>query len=550
MKHNEDSRVKIPALIHLTRLGYEYLSLKEYSGKIHPETNIFVDIFCNSISNINGKPFSEQDTLALVSELSVKLASDDLGKAFYNILLNGINGIRLVDFENSNRNTFHIVTELTYKDDEEAFRPDITILINGMPLSFVEVKKPNNKDGIIAEHNRINARFSKKAFRRFANMTQLTVFSNNMEYNDTDVVPIEGVFYASTSYEKLFFNRFREEYPSIHTAIPAIDDAKADFILEDTNLVSIKGTKEYNINLSELSPTNRVLTSLFSHSRFLMLLRYGFAYVERTDKNGIRKLEKHVMRYPQFFATLAIEKKLNEGVRHGIIWHTQGSGKTALAFFNTRYLRDYYQKRGKIAKFYFIVDRLDLLTQASDEFAARGLHVERVNSKEDFIKNIRTIGTANNSGEDTITVVNIQKFSVDSVTRRADYDVSVQRVYFIDEAHRSYNPKGSFLANLMASDRDAVMIALTGTPLIGNGYNSKDVFGDYIHKYYYNRSIADGYTLKLIREGIKTEYRTKLQSVLEELETQKGAFKKKDVYAHPKYVAALVEYIVDDFKRS
>ena len=71
-----------------------------------------------------------------------------------------------------------------------------------------------------------------------------------------------------------------------------------------------------------------------------------------------------------------------------------------------------------------------------------------------------------------------------------------------------------------------------------------------IHKYYYNRSIADGYTLKLIREGIKTEYRAKLQSVLEELETQKGSFKKRDVYAHPKYVAALVEYIVDDFKRS
>ena len=102
----------------------------------------------------------------------------------------------------------------------------------------------------------------------------------------------------------------------------------------------------------------------------------------------------------------------------------------------------------------------------------------------------------------------------------------------------------------MASDREAVMIALTGTPLIGDGYNSKDVFGDYIHKYYYNRSIADGYTLKLIREGIKTEYRAKLQSVLEELETQKGSYKKRDVYAHPKYVAALVEYIVDDFKRS
>lgn len=550
MKHNENSRVKIPALIHLTRIGYKYLSLKDYQGNIHADTNIFSDIFRESLSLINGTTISQQDADNLISELSVKLSNDDLGKAFYHILLNGINGLRLIDFEDDSRNTYHVVTELTYKNSDDEFRPDIILLVNGLPLSFVEVKKPNNKDGIIAEHNRINSRFSRKIFRRFVNITQLMVFSNNMEYDDEDVEPIEGAFYASSGYEKLFFNRFREEDNIIQAAIPAIEEANEDFILKDNNLVSIKGTSEYNLNLSELSPTNRILTSLFSHNRFLTLLRYGFAYVERSDKNGIKTLQKHVMRYPQFFATLAIEKKLNEGAQHGIIWHTQGSGKTALAFHNVRYLQDYYQKQGKIAKFYFIVDRLDLLTQASEEFSARGLHVEKVNSKEDFIKNIRTIGAANNSGEDTITVVNIQKFSTESIARKSDYDVNVQRVYFLDEAHRSYNPKGSFLANLMASDREAVMIALTGTPLIGDGYNSKDVFGDYIHKYYYNRSIADGYTLKLIREGIKTEYRAKLQSVLEELETQKGSFKKKDVYAHPKYVEALVEYIVDDFKHS
>ena len=282
----------------------------------------------------------------------------------------------------------------------------------------------------------------------------------------------------------------------------------------------------------------------------MKLLKYGFAYVERTNKDGIKTLEKHVMRYPQFFATMAIEQKLDSGAKRGIIWHTQGSGKTALAFHNVRYLRDYYQKQGKVAKFYFIVDRLDLLTQAGEEFAARGLHVEKVNSKDDFIKNIRTIGTTGNTGEDTITVVNIQKFSTESIVRKADYDVNVQRVYFLDEAHRSYNPKGSFLANLMVSDCEAVIIALTGTPLIGEGYNTKDVFGEYIHKYYYNRSIADGYTLKLIREGIKTEYRVKLQSILEGLKMQEGSLKKRDIYAHPKYVAALVDYIVDDFRRS
>lgn len=550
MIHNENSRVKIPALVHLTRLGYKYIKQKDYSGAYCPKTNIFKEILRDSINRLNGTSLTEIEVDSLVEELAIKLNTDDLGRTFYKILLNGFNGLKLVDLEDESKNLYHVVTELTYQNGEDEFRPDITLLINGLPLAFIEVKKPNNRDGIIAEHTRMNKRFAKKVFRRFANITQIMVFSNNMEYDDNDVEPIEGAFYASSSYERLFFNRFREEDPTIYSVIRPVDSKAEETILMDNNLVTIKGTEEYALNIDEHTLTNRILTSLFTPSRFNTLLKYGFAYVERTDKNGIKTLQKHIMRYPQFFATSAIEKKLDAGVKHGIIWHTQGSGKTALAFHNVRYLRDYFQRQGKVAKFYFIVDRLDLLTQASEEFAARGIHVERVSSKEDFIKNIKTIGASNNSGEDSITVVNIQKFTEESVARKSDYDVDVQRIYFLDEAHRSYNPKGSFLANLMASDRDAVMIALTGTPLIGHGYNTKDVFGDYIHKYYYNRSIADGYTLKLIREGIKTEYRTKMQSILESLETEKGSLVKKDVYAHPKYVSALVEYIVEDFKHS
>lgn len=550
MLHNENSRVKIPALVHLTCLGYNYIKQKDCSGAYCPKTNIFKGILRDSINRLNGTALTESDVDSLVEELAIKLNTDDLGRTFYRILLSGFNGLRLIDLEDESRNSYHVVTELTYRNGEDEFRPDITLLVNGLPLAFIEVKKPNNRDGIIAEHTRMNKRFAKKVFRRFANITQIMVFSNNMEYDDNDVEPIEGAFYASSSYEKLFFNRFREEDPTIHSSVRPVDSNIEETILMDNNLVTIKGTEEYALNIDEHTPTNRMLTSLFTHSRFNMFLKYGFAYVERTDKNGIKTLQKHIMRYPQFFATLAIEKKLDAGVKHGIIWHTQGSGKTALAFHNVRYLRDYFQRQGKVAKFYFVVDRLDLLTQASEEFVARGLHVEKVNSKEDFIKNIKTIGTSNNSGEDSITVVNIQKFTEESVARKSDYDVDVQRIYFLDEAHRSYKPNGSFLANLMASDRDAVMIALTGTPLIGDGYNTKDVFGEYIHKYYYNRSIADGYTLKLIREGIKTEYRTKMQSILESLETEKGTLSKKDVYAHPKYVSALVEYIVEDFKHS
>lgn len=562
--HNEDSRVKIPALVHFTRLGYEYISLKNYSGQIDEDTNIFVDTFREALNRINGITLSTLEINKIIEDINISLSADDLGKGFYSMLLSGCNGVKLIDFDTAKGtgNTFQIVTELTYKNGSDEFRPDITVLINGMPLAFLEVKKPNNKDGIQAEYTRINKRFSNKKFKRFVNITQLMVFSNNREYDDGEAVPLEGAFYAASSYKKLFFSHFREEDEKIFHKIEPLDSIKESFILKDTNLISIKHTPEYATNLSYVSPTNKIITSLFSHERIMMILKYAIAYVEKTNDAGITTLEKHLMRYPQIFATKAIEEKLNSGMKNGIIWHTQGSGKTALAYYNVRYLKDYYQRQGVIAKFYFVVDRLDLLAQAADEFRARGLYVEEVNSKEDFISNISTTGTKNNTGLDTITVLNIQKFSKESIAIASDYNVNVQRIYFLDEAHRSYKPTGSFLTNLIASDRDAVMIALTGTPLIGTiydnegvpingkGYDSKDVFGAYIHKYYYNRSIADGYTLRLIREGIATTYRKKLQSALDEIETMKGAISKKELYAHPKYVSALVEYITTDFTKS
>jgi type I restriction enzyme R subunit len=114
MLHNENSRVKIPALIHFTRLGYEYLSLKEYDGFLDEKTNIFVDIFHKCINRINNTTFSAEEAQAVVNELAVILDSDDLGRAFYKVLLNGINGIKLIDFTNHENNTYQIVTELTY----------------------------------------------------------------------------------------------------------------------------------------------------------------------------------------------------------------------------------------------------------------------------------------------------------------------------------------------------------------------------------------------------------------------------------------------------
>ena len=544
MKFTEDSRVKIPCILHLTRLGYGYISLKH--NKWDEETNIFADVFKSSVSKIN-PTFASDDISRLLDDVKLSLDNEDLGRAFYE-KLTARSGLKLIDFENFNNNTFNVVTELTYKNGDEEFRPDITLLINGLPLVFIEVKKPNNKDGVLAERNRINNRFKNPKFRKFVNVTQLMLFSNNMEYDDGALQPIEGAFYASPSYSNPIFNYFREEENlDLAVLLAPLSDQLENEILKDNNLNVIKHSPEFLTNKSPDTPTNRICNSLLSRERLSFMLQFGLAYVNEND--GI---QKHVMRYPQLFATKAIEKKLNDGVKKGIIWHTQGSGKTALAFYNVRFLTRYFQNKSVIPKFYFIVDRLDLLTQAQREFNARGLIVHTIESREEFSKEIKaTKAIHNNTGKPEITVVNIQKFEDDvDVVRTEDYDVSIQRVYFLDEVHRSYNPKGSFLANLSQSDKNAIKIGLTGTPLLGDDVNSRALFGDYIHKYYYNASIADGYTLRLIREEIATNYKIALQKVLEELEIQQGDIDKRLIYSHPKFVEPMLDYIVQDFEKS
>ena len=546
--HNENSRVKIPAVLHLMRLGYDYLSLK--NANWDKQTNIFPEIFIESLCRIN-PDLSPDDACRLLADITIELDNEDLGQKFYERLTNQSGGKKLIDFQNFDNNSFHVVTELPCINGDEEFRPDITLLVNGMPLVFIEVKKPNNKGGIGEERERMGKRAKNLKFRRFINITQFMIFSNNMEYDDGATEPVQGAFYASSAYGKPVFNYFREEHKlNLAELLGTLSDGLENTVLQDNNLSVIKHSPEFASNKSPETPTNRILTSLLCRNRLAFILQHGLTYV-RSNQSMI---QKHIMRYPQLFATLAIEKHLANGGKKGVIWHTQGSGKTALAYYNTRYLTHYYAKHGIVPKFYFIVDRLDLLKQAQREFTARDLIVHTIDSREAFAADIKSAQTLHNhSGKPEITVVNIQKFKDDpDVVARNDYDLAIQRVYFLDEVHRSYNPKGSFLANLNQSDVNAVKIGLTGTPLIGvtaGNVNTRELFGDYIHKYYYNASIADGYTLRLIREAISSQYKAELQAALAQLEVEKGSFDRKEIYAHPHFVRPMLDYILGDFAK-
>lgn len=565
-KFNEATRVQMPAMVHLTRLGYKYF------GKIHEatkgtvyddDTNILLEVFKKKFGELN--PGHEGEYLQVLRDIRKELNDDDLGRGFYQ-RLRSVSPVRLVDFENPKNNDFHFTAEFTCKNGQDEFRPDITLFVNGLPLCFVEVKKPNNHGGMVAESIRMNKeRFPNKKFRRFINITQLMIFSNNMEYDTLGgIVPIQGAFYCTGARNSSPFNCFREENPGSMKIAPynrdypylAIDKETEKKILSDYNCQVIHTSPEYQTNLGVNTPTNRILTSMCSPERLLFILQYGIAYV-RMEREVDGKIEstdqKHIMRYQQMFAAMAIRQRLSEGVKSGVVWHTQGSGKTALSYYLTYILNDFYAKQNKVAKFYFIVDRLDLLEQAKQEFEARGLLVATANTRTELMEQFRQNQAQQGaSGQAEITVVNIQRFAEDKEkVNITDYATNLQRIFILDEAHRGYKPGGCFLANLFEADKESIKIALTGTPLLKDERASCKVFGSYLHTYYYDKSIADGYTLKIIREDIETSYKERLSDVYDRLDTlvQKKDIKRSQIIEHPSYVEELARYISDDLRR-
>lgn len=566
-KHfNEDTRVKFPATIQFLRLGYSYQSLKDEQPDF--ETKVFLKRFKAALENINGREIEDDELFALRSDIARMIKNNDLGKEFYNRLLSSEYPLKLIDFDNIENNDFAVVDELPFSikehTEEGSFRPDINILINGMPLAFLEVKKPNNEGGIQVEFNRmINKRLSNDEYKRFFNLIQVVSFSNNMEYEDADDEVAEevkaGSFYTTPNGFNTSFSFFREDIVGYHAnyKFREISEETIKYVVEDGGYdPSETDTEEFKAALSDLTPCNRFITSFYDKERFLYLLHYGLMYLTEIKKIHNETLnkdeeipikQKHIMRYPQFFATRAIIKRLGEPQKNGIIRHTQGSGKTALSAFSNRAIKDYFGKKKVNARFFFIVDRLDLMAQATIEFTNRGFKVINVENKIEFAKELKKPLDEQNDGIGTICVVNIHKLMEESKMPvvENDYKIKTQRIFFVDEAHRSYTSTGEFYKNLMTCDANGIYIAMTGTPLLTKKERSNLKFGDYIHKYFYDKSIADGYTLRIKKEQIDT---TAKKEIRENLEIENKDLNSADVYESNDYIEGVSKYIEKDFR--
>ncbi|WQR76524.1 type I restriction endonuclease subunit R [Helicobacter pylori] len=564
MPYNEITRVQVPALMHLAKLGYNFIPQKN-KPNLDTATNILTDSFTKSFERLN----PNKNAKDVLTEMKKRLNYDDLGRSFYEYLLKS--EYQIIDFDNPNNNLYKMMAELTYK----SLRTDITLFINGLPLVNIEVKQPLAEKGIKEERDRHIQRYKNPENKIFYNLAQIWLFSDNLPYDEKN--PDQGVFY-SASYSPIF-QRFVEANRLDITPPPENDQSHQNHqnhrSLEE---IQKRILKEFNLKdtdtleSSKDAITNSLLTSFCSHKRLCFILKYGISFLkERTE------FKKHIWRYAQMFASLNVLKELQKHYEtnpkdplKGIIWHTQGSGKTALTYHLTKLIRDFFSPLNKKTKFYFIVDRLDLLEQAKNEFLKRGLCVHEAENKEDLsqkLKNSRVFEGP--QGNDEIIVVNIQKFKApnedpsDSAPKEiisktelqeaAKDNHDLQRVFIIDEAHRSYDPKGCFYANLIECDKTAIKIALTGTPLLEDNAQDKatrNTFGDYLHTYSYAESIKDRHTLKLQLEIIEKSYKEKLQEIYrllqESITIEDIEVKKETIFNHERYINAMLFYIIRD----
>ncbi|MUU88053.1 type I restriction endonuclease subunit R [Helicobacter pylori] len=572
MPYNEITRVQIPALMHLAELGYDFIptNSKENKPNLDTATNILTNSFTKSFEQLNPTK-NAQETLA---EMKKRLNYDDLGKSFYEYLLKSEH--QIIDFDNPNNNLYEMMAELPYK----SLRPDITLFINGLPLVNIEVKQPLAGQGIKEEKDRHIQRYKNPENKVFYNLAQIWLFSDNLPYDENN--PDQGVFY-SASYSPIF-QRFveasrlditppppeNEQNHQNHRSLEEIQKrVLKEFNLKDTD--TLESPKE--------TPTNPLLTSFCSHKRLCFILKYGISFLQEKSE-----FKKHVWRYAQMFASLNVLKELQKHYEtnpkdplKGIIWHTQGSGKTALTYHLTKLIRDFFSQSNlnKKTKFYFIVDRLDLLEQAKNEFSKRGLQVHEAENKEDLSQKLKNFSVFEGpQGNDEIIVVNIQKFKAPNEEKAPNEDPSsapkeiisktelqeaakdshdLQRVFIIDEAHRSYDPKGCFYANLIECDKTAIKIALTGTPLLEDNAQdkaTKKTFGNYLHTYSCAESIKDRHTLKLQLEIIEKSYKEKLQAIYrllqESITIEDIEVKKETIFNHERYIKEMLYYIIRD----
>lgn len=462
-----------PAIDLLTAMGYTYISPADCDKQRGSRYHVLLrDILRGQLRRLNRYVYAGAENE--FSAANIERAMEDLdepltdglvrtSEKIYDALLLGKSypetvgdgkmlsfNLRYIDWDNPQNNVFHVTEEFAVdsQDRQHNARPDIVLFINGIPFAVIECKAPHIpvEEAVGQMIRNQQAAYIPQLFK----FAQLVVATNK-----------NAVKYATAGTPKKFWSVWKEQ-----------DDEWMQ-----TRLKAL---------VPDRMPTeqDRNIVSLFSPERVYELIRYFILF----DANV-----KKVCRYQQFFAVREIMKTIAENDEHGnrqsgVIWHTQGSGKSLTMVMLAKYIL--MELKDCHPRVVIVTDRKELDAQIAATFAHTRLTPARATSGRHLVELV------NSARADVITSI-INKFN--TVERQEVKNPSRDIFVLVDESHRSNY--GLMATRMRSVFPNACYIGFTGTPLMKSEKNTMARFGRLIHKYTIRDGVEDGAIVPLIYEG-------------------------------------------------
>lgn len=462
-----------PAIDLLTAMGYTYISPADCDKQRGSRYHVLLrDILRGQLRRLNRYVYAGAENE--FSAANIERAMEDLdepltdglvrtSEKIYDALLLGKSypetvgdgkmlsfNLRYIDWDNPQNNVFHVTEEFAVdsQDRQHNARPDIVLFINGIPFAVIECKAPHIpvEEAVGQMIRNQQAAYIPQLFK----FAQLVVATNK-----------NAVKYATAGTPKKFWSVWKEQDDEwLQTRLKAL--------------------------VPDRMPTeqDRNIVSLFSPERVYELIRYFILF----DANV-----KKVCRYQQFFAVREIMKTIAENDEHGnrqsgVIWHTQGSGKSLSMVMLAKYIL--MELKDCHPRVVIVTDRKELDAQIAATFAHTRLTPARATSGRHLVELV------NSARADVITSI-INKFN--TVERQEVKNPSRDIFVLVDESHRSNY--GLMATRMRSVFPNACYIGFTGTPLMKSEKNTMARFGRLIHKYTIRDGVEDGAIVSLIYEG-------------------------------------------------
>lgn len=462
-----------PALALFEAMGYTYISPADCDKQRGSRYHVLLrDILRGQLRRLNRYAYAGAENE--FSAANIERAMEDLdepltdglvrtSEKIYDALLLGKSypetvgegkmlsfNLRYIDWDNPQNNVFHVTEEFAVdsQDRQHNARPDIVLFINGIPFAVIECKAPHIpvEEAVGQMIRNQQAAYIPHLFK----FAQLVVATNK-----------NAVKYATAGTPKKFWSVWKEQDDEwLQTRLKAL--------------------------IPDRMPTeqDRNIVSLFSRERVFELIRYFVLF----DANV-----KKVCRYQQFFAVREIMKTIAESDEHGnrqsgVIWHTQGSGKSLTMVMLAKYIL--MELKDCHPRVVIVTDRKELDAQIAATFAHTRLTPARATSGRHLVELV------NSARADVITSI-INKFN--TVERQEVKNPSRDIFVLVDESHRSNY--GLMATRMRSVFPNACYIGFTGTPLMKSEKNTMARFGRLIHKYTIRDGVEDGAIVPLIYEG-------------------------------------------------